>query len=45
MKTFLHVLRRKDGLVNAIVAVATVKALIARSPDEHLKCLDLDSSH
>ena len=38
-KTFLHVLRRKGGVVNSVVAVATAKALIVRSPDEHLKCL------
>ena len=44
-KTFLHVLRRKGGVVNTVVAVATAKAMIARSPDEHLKCLDLDSSY
>ena len=36
-------LRRKGGVVNAVVAVATAKALIVRSPDEHFKCLDLDS--
>ena len=32
-------------MVNTVVAVATVKAWIARSPDGHLKCLDLDSSY
>ena len=45
VKTFLHVLRRKGDVVNTVVPVATAKALIARSPDEHLKCLDLDSSY
>ena len=44
VKNFLHVLRRKGGVVNTVVAVATAKALIARSSDEHLKSLDLDSS-
>ena len=32
-------------MVNAVVAVTTTKALIVRSPDEHFKCLDLDSSY
>ena len=45
VKTFLLVLRRKGGVVNTVVAVATAKALIARNPDEDLKCLDLDSSY
>ena len=46
VKTFFHVLRRKGGIVNTVVAVATAKALIARSLDEHLKkCLHLDSSY
>ena len=45
IKTFLYMLRRKGGVVNAVVAVATAKALIVRSPDEHFKCLDLDSSY
>ena len=44
VKRFLRVLRRKGGVVNTLVTVATAKALIARNPDEHLKCLDLDSS-
>ena len=42
VETFLHVLRRKGDVVNTVVAVATAKALIARTLDEHLKCLDLD---
>ena len=45
VKIFLHVLRRKGGVGNTVVAVATAKALIARSSDEHLNCLDLDSSY
>ena len=44
VQSFLHVLRRKGGVVNAAVVVATGKALIERSDYEHLKCLDLDSS-
>ena len=38
----MHVLRRKGGVVNTVVAIATAKALIARSQDEHLKCTDLE---
>ena len=45
VKTFPLVLTRKDGMVNAVVAVATAETLIVRSLDEHLKCLDLDSSY
>ena len=37
-------LRRKGGIVNTVVAIATAKALIARSQDEHLKCIDLEST-
>ena len=44
VQSFLHVLKRKGGVVNTVVAVATAKALIARNEYEHLKCLDLDSS-
>ena len=43
-QSFLHVLRRKGGVVSAVVAVATARALVARSEYKHLKCLDLDSS-
>ena len=43
-KVILHVLRRKGGVVNTTVTVATAKALIARGQVEYLKCLDLDSS-
>ena len=45
VKTFLRVLRKKGGVVNTVVAVATAKALIGRSQDEHLKCLDSGSSY
>ena len=37
VKHFLLQLRKKGGVVNAVVVVATAKALIARSSDEHLK--------
>ena len=43
-QSFLHVLRRKGGIVNTVVAVTTAKVLIAGSEYEHLKFLDLDSS-
>ena len=42
VKNFLHVLRRKGGVVET---VAAAKAFIARSQNEHLKCIDLDSSY
>ena len=42
IQTFLHVLRRKGGVVNTVVAIATAKAFIARSLDENLKCIDLE---
>ena len=45
VKNFIYVLRRKGAVVNTVVAVATAKALIARSSNEHLKCLDLESSY
>ena len=44
VKNFLTILRRKGGIVNTAVAIATAQALIARSQDEHLKCIDLESS-
>ena len=43
-QSFLHVLRRKGGIVNTVVAVTTAEVLIAGSEYEHLKFLDLDSS-
>ena len=42
VKHFLLQLRKKGGVVNAVVVVATAKALIARSSDEHLKLTDLE---
>ena len=44
IQTFLHVQRRKEGVVNTVVAIDTAKALIARSQDEHLKGIDLEST-
>ena len=45
MKNLLHILRRKEGVVNTVMADATAKAFITRSHNEHLKCVDLDSSY
>ena len=41
---FLQIIRRKGGAVNSVVAIATTKALIAKSELEHLKALDLSNS-
>ena len=38
------ILRRKGGVVNSVVAIAAAQALIQKSSDEHLKCIDLVSS-
>ena len=38
---FLHIARRKEGVINSVVAIATAKALIA---NEHLKALVLENS-
>ena len=45
VKHFLLQLRKKGGVVNTVVAVATAEALIARSNDEHLKLIDLSRQH
>ena len=45
VKHFLLKLRKKGGVVNTVVAVATTKALIGRSSDEHLKLLILSQQH
>ena len=45
MNNHLHVLRRKEGAVNTVMADATAKAFITRSQNEHLKCIDLHSSY
>ena len=44
IKTFLLALRKKGGVVNTVVAIATATALIEKSDDEHLKVIDLDRS-
>ena len=44
VRNFLQIVRRKGGVVNTVVAIATAKALIARSDLPHLKALDLESS-
>ena len=44
VKNILTILRRKGGVVNTVVAIATAQALKERSQDEHLKCIDLESS-
>ena len=41
---FLQIVRTKRGVVNSVVAIATAKALIAKSDLEHLKALDLENS-
>ena len=37
------VLRRKGGIVNSVVAIATAKTLTEQSKYEHLKCMDLEN--
>ena len=44
VQNFLQIIRRKGGVVNTVVAIATATALIARSDQQHLKVLDLDCS-
>ena len=44
VRKFLVALRKKGGVVNTVVAIAVAKALIAKSSNEHLKAIDLDSS-
>ena len=36
--------KKKRGVVNSVVAIAVAQALIKKSADEHLKCIDLISS-
>ena len=43
VKILLLILRRKGGVVNSVVAIAAAQALIQKSSDEHLKCIDLVS--
>ena len=44
VQEYLCIYRKKGGIVNKVVAVATTKALIERSNLEHLKDLDLENS-
>ena len=37
-------LRKKGGIVNSVVAIATAKALIEQTKDEHFKCIDLQNT-
>ena len=39
VQEYLHMLRKKGGIVNSIVAITTSKALIEQSNDKHLKCI------
>ena len=39
---YLHVIRKKGGVVNTAVAIAIAQALIAKSEDKNLKVLDLE---
>ena len=41
---FLQIVRRKGGIVNWVVAIATAKVLIAKSDFELLKTLDPENS-
>ena len=42
IKTFLLALRRKRGVVNTVLTIATAKSLIEKSVHEHLKLIELD---
>ena len=43
-KHLVMIVRRKEGAVSTVVANATARALIKRSNEEHLKCIDLEHS-
>ena len=42
IKTFLLALCKKGGVVNTMVAIATIKVLIEKSNNEHLKLINVD---
>ena len=42
IKTFLLALRKKRGVVNTVLTIATAKSLIEKSVHEHLKLIELD---
>ena len=44
VRNFLQIVRRKGGVVNTVVAIATAKAPIEKSDQQHLKNLDLEIS-
>ena len=44
VEEYLHIYRKKGGIVLKIVVIATVKALVERSELKHLKGLDLENS-
>ena len=44
VQNFSLILRRKGRVVNSVVVIVAAQALIQRSSDEHLKCIDLVSS-
>ena len=44
VKNVLIILRGKVGVVDFVVAIAVEQALIKKSTDNHLKCIDLISS-
>ena len=44
VRHFLMIIRRKGGVVNTVVANATVRVLLGRSHEEHLKCIDHEHS-
>ena len=39
IRNFIMTLKRKKGLLNSVVAIATTRVLIEKSQDEHLKCI------
>ena len=43
VSNFLQIVRRKEGVLISVVAIATAKALIAKSDLEHLKALDREN--
>ena len=44
VKNFILALRRKEGVVNTVVAIAAAKALIQKSNEDHLKVIELEKS-
>ena len=44
IKSFLFAIRKKGGVVNNVVAIATAKALIEKSDEEYLSNIDFAKS-